>query len=66
MPRRVVLMDTSFVLALENSRDGDHQRAKLLDQELLGCNAVLALHWGIILEIADGYSRLGRRTKAFE
>ncbi len=62
MPRRTVLLDTSFVLALENKDDPHHERAKVLDRELLKENAVLLLHWGILFEIADGYARVGRRA----
>ena len=63
MPRRTVLLDTSFILALENKDDRHHERAKALDRELLDENAVLLFHWGILLEIADGYARLSRRAK---
>jgi len=54
MPARIVLLDTSFVVALENRDDPLHGRARQLDQELLQENAVLLLHWGILLEIGDG------------
>ena len=63
MTRRV-LLDTSFLIALENRSDPHHQRAKELDRELFDQDAVLVLHWGILLEIGDGYARLGRRSKA--
>ncbi len=66
MPRRTVLMDTSFVLALENMDDPHHERAKTLDSELLKEDAVLLLHWGILLEIADGYARVGRRARGLQ
>jgi hypothetical protein len=59
-------MDTSFVLALENEDDPHHARAKALDRELLIEEAVLLLHWGILLEIADGYARVGRRAKGLQ
>lgn len=61
-----VLFDTSFVIALENKDDPRHEAAKQLDRELSrhGCRYVL--HWGIVLEIADGYARVGRRGKAFQ
>lgn len=34
-------------------------------RSILSCseNAVLLLHWGILLEIGDGYARIGRRAK---
>lgn len=61
---RHVLLDTSFLIALENRSDPHHQRAKDLDRELFDQHAVLVLHWGILLEIGDGYARIGRRGKA--
>ena len=66
MPQRSVLLDTSFILALENRDDPHHQRAKSLDTELLDGNAILLFHWGILLELADGYSRLSRRAKGLQ
>lgn len=66
MSGRVVLLDTSFVVALENKDDPHHQRAKQLDEELLRGGAELLLHWGILLEIADGYARVGRRVKGLQ
>jgi uncharacterized protein len=64
--RRTVLLDTSFILALENRSDPHHERAKDLDRELLREDAVLVLHWGIVFEIADGYARVGRRAKGLQ
>ena len=63
MVGRVVLLDTSFVVALENLSDPHHERAKELDRQLFdeGCQSIL--HWGILLEIGDGYARVGRRAK---
>jgi uncharacterized protein len=61
--QRVVLLDTSCIVALENRRDPHHERAKTLDRQLLREGDVLLLHWGLLLEIADGYARVGRRTK---
>ncbi len=63
---RHVLLDPSFLIALENRSDPHHQRAKDLDRELFDQHAVLVLvlHWGILLEIGDGYARIGRRGKA--
>ncbi len=66
MPQRTVLLDTSLILALENKNDPHHERAKALDRELLGQNGVLLLHWGILLEIADGYARVGRRARGLQ
>lgn len=66
MPRRTVLLDTSFVLALENKDDPHHERAKSLDKELVKEDAVLLLHWGTLLEIADGYARVARRARGLQ
>ena len=66
MPTRTVFFDTSFVLALENKDDPHHERAKLLDKELLNQHATLLLHWGILLEIADGYARISRRARGLQ
>ena len=61
MPTPTVLLDTSFVLALENREDRHHARAKQLDRELAAHGATLLLHWGILMEIGDGYARSRRR-----
>jgi predicted nucleic acid-binding protein len=66
VPHRTVLLDTSFILALENKDDPHHEQAKALDSELVREDAVLLLHWGIVLEIADGYARIRRRAKGLE
>ena len=58
-----VFLDTSFIVALENRDDPVHERAKQLDRELIDSQAIIVTHWGILLEIGDGYSRLGRRPK---
>jgi predicted nucleic acid-binding protein len=63
---RTVLLDTSFILALENKDDTHHDRAKALDNQLIKESALLLLHWGILLEIADGYARLNRRPRGFQ
>jgi predicted nucleic acid-binding protein len=63
VPCRTVLLDTSYILALENKDDLHHERAKALDRELLKEDAILLLHWGILFEIADGYARVGRRAE---
>jgi hypothetical protein len=59
-------MDTSFLLALDNKDDPHHERAKALDRELLKEDAILLLHWGILLEIGDGYARVGRRARGLQ
>lgn len=63
---RTVLLDTSFIVALENHDDPHHARAKQLDGELAAQGAILLRHWGILLEIGDGYARIGRRAKGVE
>ncbi|MBI1313278.1 PIN domain-containing protein [bacterium] len=65
MPRTVFL-DTSFIIALENCDDVYHQRARQLDEELLREDATLLLHDGVLMEIGDGYARLGRRAKGID
>lgn len=59
MPRRTVLLDTSFILPLENKDDPHHERAKALDRELLENQGVLLFHWGVLLEIMDCSAPLG-------
>jgi len=63
VPPRLVLLDTSFILALENRDDPLHERAKQIDRDLMREDCVLLLHWGILLEIGDGYARVDRREK---
>ncbi len=63
MPNRPVLLDTSFILALENRDDPLHEKAKVLARNLAEEDALLTLHWGIMLEIGDGYARVERREK---
>jgi predicted nucleic acid-binding protein len=65
-PKRTVLLDTSFILALENKDDPHHEQAKALDGVLLEENAILLFHWGILLEIADGFARISRRAKGLQ
>jgi uncharacterized protein len=59
--QRRVFLDTSFVIALATKDDPHHQRAKALDNELLADGALLTFHWGVLIEIADGFARIGRR-----
>lgn len=61
MPR-MVLLDTSFILALEN-RDPHHARAKAVDRDLNAEGTQYLLHWAVMLEIADRYARVSRRAK---
>jgi uncharacterized protein len=62
---RTVFLDTSFILALENRDDRFHLQAKQLDRQLMAEGCTL-LHWGILLEIGDGYARIGRRPKGLQ
>jgi predicted nucleic acid-binding protein len=66
VPQPRVFLDTSFILALENRDDPFHERAKQVDRELIGRDSVLVLHWGILLEIGDGYARVDRREKGLQ
>lgn len=66
MAQRVVFLDTSFVIALENKDDSCDARARGLDDELLRQDATLLFHWGILIEIADGFARLARRAKGLQ
>jgi uncharacterized protein len=63
VPQRLALLDTSFVLALENRDDPFHERAKSLANDFNSENGIFLLHWGILLEIGDGYARVERREK---
>ncbi|MCI0462859.1 MAG: hypothetical protein L0Z62_38420 [Gemmataceae bacterium] len=65
MPRRTVLLDTSHVLALENRQDLHHKRAKLLEDELVRQGALSLIHWGILIEIADGHARVAGVPKVW-
>ena len=63
VPQRLALLDTSFILALENRDDPFHERAKSLATDFAQENGAFVLHWGILLEIGDGYARVERRQK---
>lgn len=63
MARRAVLLDTSYIVALENRGDRHHERAKELDRQLLDEKCLSVLHWGVLMEIGDGYARADRRAK---
>ena len=66
MAARVVFLDTSFIISLDNRDDPHHERAKQLDRELTAAGSTCLLHWGILLEIADGFAKLGRRTRGMQ
>ena len=65
MPRRIVFLDTSYIVALMHAKDPHHERAKALDAGLLREKALSILHWGVLLEIADGFARADRRAKGY-
>jgi predicted nucleic acid-binding protein len=65
VPRRIVFLDTSFIVGLAHAKDSHHERAKLLDAELLREKALSVLHWGVLMEIADGFARADRRAKGY-
>ncbi len=58
-----VFLDTSFLVALHNTRDPYHQRAVELDEEFAARGARLLFHLGILLEVGDGFSRGLRRNQ---
>jgi uncharacterized protein len=64
--QRRVLLDTSFILALENRDDAHHERALELARNLSQEGCVLVVHWRVMLEIGDGYARVERREKGRE
>jgi uncharacterized protein len=66
VPQRLIFLDTSFIVALENRDDPYHERAKQIDRDLVRIDSVLLLHWGILLEIGDGYARVDRREKGWQ
>jgi uncharacterized protein len=66
VPQRLVFLDTSFILALENCDDPVHEKAKSFARTLAAESSLLLLHWGIILEIGDGYARVDRREKGWK
>ena len=63
VPQRLALLDTSFLLALENRDDPFYEKAKSLAGDFERKDGILLLHWGILLEIGDGYARVERRKK---
>jgi uncharacterized protein len=62
VPQRILLLDTSFIVALENQADPYHSKAWSLEDENARDGVFYLLHWGILLEIADGFARFGRRA----
>jgi len=66
VPERVVFLGTSYIVALENRDDAVHERAKATDRQLMSAGCTAVLHWGILLEIGDGYARIDRRPKGLQ
>jgi uncharacterized protein len=60
VPERV-FCDTSFFIALENCDDPYHEKGCTLAFQLIQEKAIFLLHWGIVLEIGDGFAKLKRR-----
>jgi uncharacterized protein len=56
-----VFFDTSFVIALENLDDPYHLKAREIAQQLFNENTFCFLHWGILLEIGDGFAKINYR-----
>jgi uncharacterized protein len=56
-----VFFDTSFVIALENLDDPYHLKAREIAEQLFYEKAVCFLHWGILLEIGDGFAKIKNR-----
>jgi predicted nucleic acid-binding protein len=61
VPQRKLLLDTSFIVALENRDDPYHAKAWELERRNVREGLPYVLHWGILLEIGDGFARQGRR-----
>ncbi|MEX2140553.1 MAG: PIN domain-containing protein [Pirellulales bacterium] len=58
-----LLMDTSYIIALENRGDEHHAAARRLERQCIERRVELVLHWGIVLEVLDGFARFSRRDK---
>jgi len=61
-----LLMDTSYLVALQNRDDDHHEKARRLERQCIEQGVEIALHWGIVLEVLDGFARLSRRNIAFQ
>jgi hypothetical protein len=64
--RQPVFLDTSFVIAIDNHDDPHHAKAEAIAQALRNQRRLVFLHWGILLEIGDGYGRLKRRERGMK
>ena len=58
---RAVFVDTSFFIALVNTRDCYHSLAKTWAEQLDGEHTLCHTSIPVLFEIADGFSRLRRR-----
>ena len=56
-----VFFDTSFVIALDNLDDPYHMKAREIAQQLYTEKTLCFLHWGILLEIGDGFAKIKYR-----
>jgi len=59
-----VFVDTSFFIALLNSRDADHPHAVQLQEELASLKARKTTSEFILLELCDGLAKLSHRELA--
>jgi predicted nucleic acid-binding protein len=62
----MLFLDTSFIVALDNVDDPHHEHSVRLASALVPHGVILGLHWGILLELLDGYARLSRRARGIE
>jgi predicted nucleic acid-binding protein len=59
-------MDTSYLVALQNRDDDHHEKARSLERQCIEQGVEIVLHWGVVLEVLDGFARLSRRNIAFQ
>jgi predicted nucleic acid-binding protein len=62
----LLLLDTSFLIALENLDDPRHATACRYEKTCIDRRIDLILHWGVVMEVLDGFARLSRRAKGLE
>ena len=61
-----VFVDTSFFIALLNSRDADHPHAVQLQEELASLKTRKTTSEFILLELCDGLAKLSHRELAIQ
>lgn len=66
MARRAVFLDTSFIIAVENQLDPHYGRAVALGRAHEAAGSELVLHWGIVLEVGDGFAPASRRERGVQ